>query len=251
MFNICGKRGQLTVFIIIAIVIVAAVAFIIYIQRSQNMPRSEIQVIKNYLDSCFKEKARDTITETARQGFYHDLPLASINFLGEKTAYYFKDSQNIAPTITTIEQELSNAMDERMLPCLALSDFREQYEITRQECSSTAKIKDKSITFSIKCPITITRNMVTSKLENFEISVPSNAEKLINVSNLVVNEYASKPKYLCLKCLDNIAQANNVTINAVVITKAVFEPEHIWFIIQDKEKLNEQNLTLRFVTDYK
>lgn len=247
-----NKRGQVTIFIIIAIVIVAAVAAVIYIQQTQQGTSAEIQAIKSYLDSCFNEKGKQTILEISKQGFYYDLPVASIGFLGEKTAYYLKDEQNLVPTTTTIEQELNKAMDKNMLPCLSLSQFREEYDITWSDCFSSSSVKDEGIEFSINCDITITKSITTSRLEEFKTSIACNAKKLINASNFIIEEYEKKPGYICLKCFDDIAEANGITIEIIPITAEVFEPEHVWFIIEDKDtekQINNKNLTLRFVAD--
>jgi hypothetical protein len=249
-----SKRGQVTIFIIIAIVIVAAITAVIFIQRTQQGLSSEIQIIKNYLDYCFEDKAKQTILDMGKQGFYYELPIASIDFLDEKTAYYFKDEQDLVPTITTIEQELSSGMDKKMLPCLALSEFRQEYDITWSNCISTAKVKQESIEFSINCDIAITKGITTSKLEEFKTNIDCNAKKLINASNFIIEQYAldyeHEPGFICLSCLGDIAEANNVEITVVPITKEVFEPEHAWFLVTDKEKqIDDQNLTLRFVTD--
>lgn len=247
-----NKRGQVTIFIIIAIVIVVAIAIVIFIQQTQQGSSGGIQVIKSYLDSCFEERANQVVSETAKQGFYYDLPTASIIFLGEKTAYYLKDEQDLVPTTTTIEQELNKAMDKNMLPCLSLSQFREEYDITWSDCFSSSSLKDEGIEFSINCDITITKGITTSRLEEFKTSIACNAKKLINASNFIIDEYEKKPGYICLECFDNIAKANGITIEIIPITAEVFEPEHVWFIIEDKDtekQINNKNLTLRFVAD--
>jgi hypothetical protein len=245
-----SKKGQVTIFIIIAIVIVAAIAAVIIIQRTQEGPSAEVRVIKNYLDSCFEEKAEETILETAKRGFYYELPVASISFLGEETAYYFKDSQKLVPSVTEIEQELSSLMDRKISSCLVLNEFREEYDISFEECLTTASINENNVGFSFSCPITISKGITTSTLDSFQVNINCNAQKLINASNFIVEEYSIKPGYICLECFDEIAKANGITINVIPITSEVFEPEHTWFILTDKEKqIDNQNLILRFVTD--
>jgi hypothetical protein len=249
-----SKRGQVTIFIIIAIVIVAVIAAVLIIQTTTNVPQGEVQSIKNYLDSCFEDKGRQVVLENAKKGFYYELPPEKIDFLGEKTAYYFKGNEEIVPTITTIEQQLSAAMDEKMLSCLALTEFRQEYDITWSNCVSDAKVRDEGVEFSINCPIIVKKGSATSRFEVFQTSVDCNAKKLINVSNFVVEQYAldyiEDPEYICLTCLGNIGEANNIEITVVPITIEVFQPEHVWFILKDKEKqIDNKNLTLRFVTD--
>jgi len=244
-----SKKAQLTIFIIIAVVMVAVVLSVIFIQRGGEAPQAEVQVVKEYLDSCFEEKAKETILENARKGFYYELSEEKISFLDEKTAYYFKNGEVLVPGTTTVEQQFALAMDKKILPCLALTQFRNEYEITRQDCFSEAKLNDDSVQFSINCPMTIKKDGVTATLEDFETTIFCNARKLINVSSLLIDEYKKKPGYVCITCFDEIADANNVKIDIIPITKEVFIPEHIWFIIQDKEKIDDKNFTLRFVTD--
>lgn len=245
-----NRKAQVTIFIIIAIIIVAAIVTVIIIQRTQEGPAAETRVIKNYLDSCFEEKAEQTILELAERGFYYELPEEKINFLGEETVYYFKDDENLMPSVSEIEQELSKRMDRNMLSCLTLQEFREEYDISFEECSTSASIKEEGVEFPISCPITISKGITTSTLDNFQANVECKAQKLINVAELIVEEYSKNLDKICVECFDEIALDNDVEILIVPITEDIFETKHIWFLIKDKEKqINDEDLVLRFVTE--
>jgi len=247
-----NKRGQLTLFIIIAIVIVATVVLLILFQQGflrAGLPKSEITRVKAYLTDCFKLKTQDGILFIGKQaGYYSFDNVESIKFLDQETAYYWKDNQILIPNTDRVEEELNEYLNANLNECLIATELVD-YEINIESCIISSTISDL-IAIEFNCPISVKKGTVTSRLRSFSIIVDAPVLKLLNVSNQVVSEYGKEPGWLCVKCLNEIATQNNVTIKAVPVTKEVAEPEHIWFLITDKDiKIQDQNITWRFVAE--
>ncbi|UZE93559.1 MAG: hypothetical protein IB618_02155 [Candidatus Pacearchaeota archaeon] len=243
------KRGQVTLFIIIAIVIVALIVLVIFFQRGfpgVELSENDVATVKSYLGECFELKTKEGILFLGKQAGYYNLEgVESINFLDEQTAYYWKAEQSLVPSVDIVANELDKYLDDNINDCFTLED----YDIMSEECSINSQITE-NVDVLFDCPITIKKGMATARLESFTTSVEAPVVKLLDVSDQVVEDYEKKPGSLCVACIDEIATVNNVTIKAVPITKDIFEPEHIWFLITDKDiKFDDKNITWRFVVE--
>ena len=240
------KRGQVTLFIIIAIVVVTVVLLAFFLTGGFKtvFTPGEITQVKSYIQDCLELKTQDAILFIARQGGYNTLPQANINFLDEKTAYYWKNNQTLVPSTTTVESELKAILDVKAADCLRMPG----YSITPGTCTSQFEVKD-TVKGLFECPITLQKGAATTQITDFSIEVNAPVKKMLDVSSQVVAEYAKQPEYLCVECIDTIALNNNVTITAVPITKEIYSESHIWFLITDKDiKFDDNNIIWRFVT---
>lgn len=240
-----GKKAQVTLFVIIAIVAVALILLVILLTGGfkTQFTQAEIAQVKNYLDDCFKFKTQDGILSIARQGGYNTLPQANINFLEEKTAYYWKDNQTLVPTTTTVASELAAYLDAHASECLKMPS----YALTATSCQTQVEVRDK-VKVLFECPITIQKGMASTQLKDFTVEIDAPLTKMIDVSAQIVEEYKKTPGILCIECFDEISEKNNITVMGVPINEQVFKPAHIWFILLD-EQSTQTNLTWRFVVD--
>lgn len=121
------------------------------------------------------------------------------------------------------------------------------YALTADECTSQTEIKDK-VKVLFDCPVKVQKGMASAQIKEFNIEIEAPITKMLDVSSQVVAEYAKKPGYLCVECIDTIALNSNVTITAVPITEEIYQNNHIWFLITDKNiKFDDKNITWRFV----
>ncbi|MEM2933167.1 MAG: hypothetical protein QW622_03110 [Candidatus Pacearchaeota archaeon] len=245
------KKAQVTLFIVIAIVIIAAILLIIFLTGGfkTQFSQAEISQVKGYIQDCLRLKTQEGILFIAKQGGYNVLPEASINFLEEKTAYYFKDNQTLVPSISTFEQELASWLDAHTSECLKMPG----YALTATTCKSNVEIKEKTEVL-FDCPVTIQKGMTSIQLKEFSVEIEAPITKMLDVSSQVVEEYSLEynrnKSYICMDCFKRIVEVNNVSLTIVPITKEIFEPEHMWFLIADKNiKFDDKNITWRFVTE--
>jgi len=167
-----GKKGQLSVFIIIAIIIVASVSLYFLLRGkavSQEIPK-EFMPVESYFLSCIEERAEEGIEILESRGGYIYLPgfepgseymptSNQLNFLGTSVPYwYYLSGNNLVkeqvPLKTEMERQLENYIEEN-LDC-SFEDFEEKgFEIELSEIEADVKISDVKVDVSVKADLDI------------------------------------------------------------------------------------------------
>ena len=93
------KRGQITIFIIIAILIIGIVALFFIFKSNINIGKKqtyapEVAPIVNFVQECLDETLKEGVLYLASHGGYLD-PIESTK---NEEAYYFKEGTNYFPT---------------------------------------------------------------------------------------------------------------------------------------------------------
>lgn len=245
------KRGQVTIFIIIAILIIAVAALVFFVAIPNGwfglkLQEDSLTPINNYFSQCFLDKSKYALTVVASQAGYSDLQRASIAvFYDEKTAYYYKDNKTGIPPINLIEIELGKEIDKQIDYCFTLPTALREYQISKTNCSSRVIVSDK-VKVAIDCPIQIDKGVFSSKLpekNTYNFNLDYNILKKLNMSRNIITEYNSNKPYVCLNCINSIAEDNNVFISMLPIIDSQTIKES-WFLI--KEPFYEKNISWRF-----
>ncbi len=243
------KRGQVTLYIGIAVLIIAifVVGFLIYNHiKKTTLSSSEINLAKQEIKTCFEIKAKEGILFISRQGGYYELPDSSINFLDEKTAFYLKDGKNLVPSKRAVERQLELWLYDNANACLDLQTVKTEKNFTvevRLLETNETEIKVKEIKI---------KKADASALIDFSIILKADLLKFLNVSNEIVEEYEKTISgYICIECMDNIALKHDVNLTIVPITKEIFRTDHVWFLINSTQKIDNSSIIWRFVTELK
>ena len=110
------KRGQLTIFIIIAIIIVSSV-IIFYSLRSGIITEifsPEVGRVNSFVQDCIEEEAIETIYQIGEKGGYFFSPNLSTD---SGVAIYYSNGNNHIPTKEEIEEEISFFLYEKLFFC--------------------------------------------------------------------------------------------------------------------------------------
>lgn len=239
------KRGQVTIFIIIAVLLVGmGVAFFVFKDKINiGKPSVEISPIQTAIQSCLETTAEDGINYIALRGGYYKIPTQlSFSYLAEETAYYYINSEKTIPSNVRIGNELGNYIENYMSDCINFSSFEEQeFEINKGNLSISTVIGEGKINVKATYPLTITKGESTFKLSEFKVEINSNIERLCDASEEIVDSYKENPGFVCLNCLDDISNGYDIEAKATPLT----DNNVIWFSIQDKES----ELNLKFVVE--
>ena len=140
------KRGQVTIYIIVGIVILAVFGIIFFLGSSltkqdfqselKNVKIPEqIKPVKEYVDACIEASVLDGAQFLGSSGGYIDVPVDdlprgvfnefsnSLEIGSSEVAYwYYKSSNNLdktqIPTIGSMERELESYVNEHVVYCL-------------------------------------------------------------------------------------------------------------------------------------
>ncbi len=119
-----GKKGQITVFIILGILLLFVFALIFYLSSSSTLSDgssydtlgevSSSTSVQEYVESCLEEATLESIYVTLSQGGYYDIKqLGELNYYSDSLElltlpYYFDQGELLNPELETIESEVSS-----------------------------------------------------------------------------------------------------------------------------------------------
>lgn len=213
------KRGQVTIFVIIALVVVSGILIGVYFLNKQKQTESPgVKDVSGYVSSCLEEVSREAVNYVGRQGGYYNAPNGSNNFLFYPAPYYFNETQNLVPGEQVIAREIGLYIESNLDFCLGnFSDFTQRgFAITKQSNKASAKIGNDEVLVSAKVPVSITIGNSTSLLSDFSASVrPVRFESLLEASRDIAESGTKDPRTMCLSCVQNIAKSNGLAVDII------------------------------------
>jgi len=218
-----SRRGQVTIFIIIAIVIIVGVIVFFAVRGSleseEEIPQ-EVAPIVNFVQECMDATLENAVYKIAEQGGYYNIPKTNlIDVYGTEISLYYLDSEKISPSLNKVEKEIEDYFSEYMNYCLNFSAFEEQgFQISKKNLSASGKIGDESMLIKMNFPLAIKKGESVTKINRFEAKINSNIKKLHEVSEEIVNSYGENPGFVCLTCIEEIASKYNLEIKAAPLS---------------------------------
>jgi hypothetical protein len=232
------KRGQITVFIIIGLIIIISVGLFIHLRSSTVNEKSIIQrntPIQNYVETCLEEVATDATRLIASRGGYIDLPthmkynpFKSLNFgpLGinssQRVAMWHSEgnSKDLIPSIGYIEVQVNNYIETYLPKCLNnFEGLKEARVVESGEIESKFRISSEDITAEIKYPLTIInlKNDKITKVNKFIKTIPIRFQKVYDLAIEILKAENNQP-FIERKVIDLIALDEDIPINGFEIS---------------------------------
>jgi hypothetical protein len=199
------KRGQVTIFIILAILIVGAVVG--YFALSGNIMGESIpedlKPVYDYYVSCLEDRAQEGIALLGEQGGRIDvgeflpgsayMPFSShLDFMGQAVPYWMYVSGNNllkenVPSKAEMERELGEYVAERVGLC-DFGDFEVQgFDVFVSEGSASSKINDLNTEINVNNKITIFKGNSSASVLSHDFRVSSKLGKFYGLAMDVYN----------------------------------------------------------------
>lgn len=214
--DMISKRGQVTIFIIIAIILIASMSlYFIFrdkITENTDIP-AEIVPIKNFVDLCIEEKIEEAVYSIGLGGGYYFPPYLS-DYSGY--TYYFYEGENYFPSKEKIENQLSNVIESKISNCVGNFEEFPSYTIKRRAVEIKTDILDDLIIFDIEFPLRITLGKETNIVKDFGEHEFYVKLGIIHeeISNLIENDYYSEEK-VCLDCFSSLIIEHNISVDYI------------------------------------
>jgi len=237
-------RGQVTIFVILAIIIVAfaALFFIFKDGLGGNRIPSEISPVYNTLVSCLEEDLSIGINVLESRGGYIYIPeyesgsdympfSSQLEFLGNSIPYwYYVSGNNIerekVPSKNEMQNQLEEFIEDRARDCLFDNYYSQGYDISLGSPDANIRIKSNEIDLDLNMDFSVTfgDESYNSKVHNIVLSsnlgsLYDSALKVYNEEreNLFLEEYAVDNLRLYapvdgieMTCSPKIWDANNI-----------------------------------------
>ncbi len=252
------KRGQITVFIVLGIIVLALTLFIfaIYSQYSpKEISTAERGVldasnlagpVKSYVESCIRNTAKEGILENGYSGGYFTLPERSTIDLFYNVPYYKGYEQDYSPSDEVIASELGKYVDVLLNLCLDdFQPFKEQgYNITAGKPSSAVKLSPTKFSIETTFPLAVTLGTTITEISSFHTGVP--AEEFysdLEAARLVAN---STTEMICTSCFSDLAAKNELFVEIYALTNNTY----LFEITDNDYEINYEKFRLRFAVRY-
>jgi len=217
-----SRRSQITIFVIIAIVLILGIGlyFVIKPDRPVNT-NPQFDLVYNYYLSCISTAGKTGASILGQQGGYIELPdfepgseyspfSSQLEFLGINIPYWYYVSGNGVkkeqiPTTTEMETQLAKYIGEEIDNC-DFSEFRNSgINVSLGKPSISTTIEKNKIVIYVKQKLTLSDNNTTAVLENHNYELNSNLGNLYRLSksiygyenqNLFLENYAKDVLYI-------------------------------------------------------
>jgi len=188
-----SKRGQLTIFIIVAIVIVAVIIILFYprIQKTFFVPKTP----QGFLESCVNEDLQKAVLKLENQGaslnpenyiYYNN---NKVNYLCYTNEYYKTCTMQVPFVKEQFEKELKTAIEKKAEECVnsLVQDYRSKgYEVTSKKPEVSVELVLKNIKIEIALNL-ILKKENTESYEKLVILKDSDIYNLVSISESILN----------------------------------------------------------------
>jgi len=246
------KKGQVTIFIIIAIILIASVA-LYFVFRDKADTDEPIYIesaqVYNFVQECLETTSKQSLYFIGLHGGYF-IPPEKSTVYGVPYYIYLEDS--LFPSINEIEDEISVFVESSLILCT--EDFEDfgSFEIDQGKIRATTSIKDEFVFIKVNYPITIQKGESVSRIEDFEVEIPVRLSVLYNASEFILDSYFENSGELCLSCLLEFQKENSLQINMqsneeTIVYEMVDTLSNLEII---KEEFEPENYKFRFAIKY-
>ena len=188
------KRGMVSVFIIIGLILLIVFGFVMSLYRGivtppKNLPK-EADSIVLYTKACMENVAQRGLDIMSLQGGYINLPRTletdprtHIN-LGFKVPYWYFNGRNYRPSLKSMEEELEAYVDENVLQCInEYRDFTGFTIVPLTNLTSHIDLGDENVRIHIEYRLRVSQNQKEDFLiEGFETDFDSKFGKMYNLA---------------------------------------------------------------------
>lgn len=241
-----NKRGQVTIFIVVAVVILA-IAGIFYFTSSDKITQDpitpEIAPIYEGIYACIEDTAIDALYYVGLTGGYYFSPqLSNENGI----AYYYYEGENFMLSKEELAEEISLTIENTLHFCSNQILNNTEFNITSGNISVETEIYANKIILNTEYPLTISKKDSSSVLKNWEnIEIETKIGTIYNSIEQIIFDQMTRED-LCISCIADIAEENLLKIDLTTSENAT-----ILFVVTDEEiGLNEFNYEFKFMNKY-
>ncbi len=261
-FFLKNRKAQVTIFIIIAIVLVVGIViFFVYRDSiiTQSIPASIEPVYASFL-SCVEDYTLTGIDILGSQGGYISLPdfehgsvympfSSQLNFLGNPIPYwYYVSGNNIQkeqiPSKKDMEDELGKFMNDKITGCVFKNYYEQGFEISQGDPDTKVIIKDNEVEINLNMDLSVNKEEDSTLIRNHKIIVKSKLGILYNSAKKIY-EYEQKNLFLENYALDTLRLYAPVDGVELTCSPMTWEANEIFDELQEAIEVNTLSLKIK------
>ncbi len=208
-----NKRGQVTIFVIIAILLISSVALYFLFGSSlgfgQRNLDPDIEKVYLFAEDCMKGNLEESLYWVGQGGGYY-LPRESFTN-SNGIPYYIYNGDFYYPTEETINNEISSYINSNIDYCLNEFKNFSEFNISKGDISSITEIKNEEVVSEVNYPITIQRVDEKTIIKDFEVKTYSRIKEMYEFAGEILQTYSNDG--LCLSCIYETAAVKDFKID--------------------------------------
>jgi len=198
------KKGQVTPFIIVGILlvilVVVVIVFIKPVQVGGRLSSTQVQPIRNYIEEdCIKSRLNDVLSDMREHGGYLLLDL-DVNFEtddylpnGEEYIRYVCCGSDYKPRRNNekIEEDINGNIKKYLIDKCELDIFEDEFNIGKPKSSDiniNTSLNNKIVLLNVEFPVVVRKGIHSIKLDDFSVSVNNDIAKINEIVGKVVDK---------------------------------------------------------------
>ncbi len=197
------KKGQITLFIIIGLILLVSASIAIYLITEKAVKPVEEEIIVpedvrpvyDFVQGCIDEIAREGIGLLGLQGGFIELPgiiertptayIPIDTFNQFKVPLWYYEGEDRTPSLGFMEREISRHINNRLKDCTGdFEAFKERFRIAEQGNISTKTIiGDNEVIIRVSWPIALTSGDRTTTIHDFVMRTPVRLKQMWELAN--------------------------------------------------------------------
>lgn len=218
------NKAQVTVFIIIAIVLVVAGGTGYYFVKSNEdkaskdfFSRSDIKPtmdnIKNSILVCSENSAVGSLEKIGIQGGYSVKPEKAFDLGWAFIPYYYDRGSFLMPAKVTVERELGREYENQFLSCFKEINIT-GFVIKSGSPRTKASINKGNVLFNMDMPVTISKdeNSIRIQMKDAPVSQPSKLYEILEIGNYITDSHKNNSEMVCITCIADMAEERDLYV---------------------------------------
>ena len=219
-------RGQVTIFVIAAIILVAVGGvFIFTSQRGSSFDQkfssnadiqNQFDQLKNSITDCIDISAIDSLNNIGIQGGYYTRPEKYFDFEDLFIPYYYYEGNSLVPDNFRVESELEKSSEANIKSCLK-SLNNTGFILDYSDPKADVKINPKNVDFVFDLNIGVSRdkNVVTFDLKDVPKSYELPLNDILYMGKYITDASVKDDSMFCLTCIAKEAENRSLYVDII------------------------------------
>lgn len=194
------KRGQITLFVILGVVLVSVIALGLYFRQQIAAKEAageipslaalppELDALRDEVKDCANQVANEAVFVTGQQGGYFLAPNDAVNLGLFSIALGVKGNSKVLASEDTLKNEIASYANELLLGCIDYGSY-EGLEILQQPPETSVRFNDENTELIIDYKITAQKEgNAYNLLEPYEVVLPLRVKKVYETSSKIADD---------------------------------------------------------------
>ena len=191
-----NKRGQLTIFIIVAILVVVGIVAVFWLMERVDVEAPADLNPKQFVQKCVRDVVADSVEKMLENGGQR-VPSQAISYLGAEWNYlcyqadYYQSCYNLHPMLEfLIEEEIREDTKEAVQVCFDLmrDDFESKgFDVSGGATSYSIDLLPGNVEINLEKRVDVVRGDSSQSFEDFDSDILSPIYELVRIAREIVN----------------------------------------------------------------